>query len=727
MSVKKLFLLGFLALSLASCASDSSQDKNDLDVADSGSTTSPAKDGTVDPDLAQDTMSGDLEAELNSAAPENESAPNGQASDYKTSDDKAATGNDKTKPDDVAADAASPEVDSAVNQPSESSTPEPPKLSEDLNPAPVPPVPAPLESSASSESNAPAESAAQAASTGNVEVRNIRYLATKNGGTVVVETSAPASYRTREVPEQNQFIVEIANATLPARLKRPFLTKDFNQEIASIDAYQDAGSSTARVVVQFRGPSSARVSQDGSTLTVAAAGATSSSDSDVAASSDSSESNQSISGQQPLSNDGSNPSNSPTQFFGKPISIEVRETNIRDVINLIAEQSGANIIVADSVTGNVTLKLRQIPWDQALLLIMKSKNLGYVRQGSVLRIAPNEQLQKEADDIRKIADAKLLAEPLRVRVIPVGYAKVEDLKSQVTNFLSTRGKVVADIRTTSLIVTDVVENLDRITNLVKALDTPPLQVLIEGKIVEATDSLATEFGIQWGASGQSTAAGGSHTIDPSFNVLPGNTANSGSGALFNVTYGTLNLLGNLSAKLNLYESRSLAKILSSPRIVTLNNQAANIKQIQQIPLSSTTIGTGSTTSATTYKPIELSLEVTPQITSTSDVLLNINVKREFLPFAYAPGSSAPEIDSREAKTNVMVRSGQTAVIGGIYQNDVATTEAGVPVLKDVPVLGWLFKNHTVNGSKNELLIFLTPRILKVSKATADTNNGEEPL
>jgi type IV pilus assembly protein PilQ len=161
--------------------------------------------------------------------------------------------------------------------------------------------------------------------------------------------------------------------------------------------------------------------------------------------------------------------------------------------------------------------------------------------------------------------------------------------------------------------------------------------------------------------------------------------------------------------------------------VTLNNLAATIKQIQQIPLSASTIGTGSTTTSTTYKPVELSMVVTPQITSTSDVLLNINVKREFLPSGFTPGGSAPEVDTRESQTNVMVRSGQTAVIGGIYQNDVATTDTGVPVLKDVPVLGWLFKSHGVTASKNELLIFLTPRILKVSKVTADNSKGEEPL
>ena len=538
-----------------------------------------------------------------------------------------------------------------------------------------------------------------------VDITNIRYLADQ-GGRVVIDTSAPATYRTREVSAQNQMVIEIANARLPAKLKRPFITKDFKQPIASINAYQDSGSTTARLIVQFREPTTADVNQQGGRLTLTASGS-SMSDEQVA------DDDSNSAPQKQQNADGLDAQ----RFYGKPINLEVRETNIRDVFTLIAEQSGANIVISDDVKGNVTLKLRQIPWDQALAIIMKTKNLGYVRQGNVLRIAPVEQLQKETDDLRKIQDAQKLAQPLRVKVVPVNYAKVSDLAGQVKDFLSPRGKVVADTRTSSLIITDITENLDRTTNLIKALDVAPQQVLIEGKVVEATDNLVRDLGINWGLSGETLFKRGA-AISPQLNISPGSVP--GTGLAFNVSAGTMKYLGDLTATLGLAETRSQAKVLSSPRVVTLNNESANIKQITQIPIRKETVNNGASTVTQEYKAVELSLEVTPQITASTDVLLQIGLKREFA--TAAPAGESPPIETREAKTKVMVPSGQTAVIGGIYQNDETNTENGVPVLKDVPVVGWLFKNKSNTNTKRELLLFLTPRILSKSKPIS--NGGE---
>lgn len=574
--------------------------------------------------------------------------------------------------------------------------------------APTPEPAAPEEQIADIPEPAAAEPPPTTETAAIVDITNIRYLADQ-GGRVVIDTSAPATYRTREVSQQNQLVIEIANARLPAKLKRPFITKDFKQSIASINAYQDAGSTTARLIVQFREPTTADVNQQGQRLTLTASG--SSMSDEQLADDDSSE---------------SAPRNQQTaegldaqRFYGKPINLEVRETNIRDVFTLIAEQSGANIVISDDVKGNVTLKLRQIPWDQALAIIMKTKNLGYVRQGNVLRIAPVEQLQKETDDLRKIQDAQKLAQPLRVKVVPVNYAKVTELATQVKDFLSARGKVVADTRTSALIITDITENLDRTTNLIKALDVPPQQVLIEGKVVEATDNLARQLGINWALSGEPLYKGGA-AFSPALNITPGAIPATGLG--FSISAGTMKYLGDLTATLGLAESRSQAKVLSSPRVVTLNNETANIKQITQIPIKKDTVSNGVTSTSSEYKAIELSLEVTPQITASTDVLLQINLKREFATEAQ-PGETPP-IESREAKTKVIVQSGQTAVIGGIYQNDELQTENGVPVMKDVPVVGWLFKNKTNRNSKRELLLFLTPRILTKNKPLANGGNLE---
>lgn len=649
-----------------------------------------------DLDLSGDSVGNELtEEELGSDVAEAENEFN----EAETS----TTANEPAVDPDLAEDVFNEDLDSNQKQ-AAAATPAPPPEPEQA-PAPEANEPPPVADNSQSESSQ------------QIDITNIRYLADQ-GGRVVIDTNAPATYRTREVANQNQMVIEIANARLPAKLKRPFITKDFKQPIASINAYQDNGSTTARVVVQFREPTTADVAQEGGRLTLVASGSSSmGGGADQVAESEDSE-GMTVSAKTSSKSSKAIDNFDDDRFYGKPINIEVRETNIRDVFTLIAEQSGANIVVSDDVKGNVTIKLRQIPWDQALSIIMKTKSLGYVRQGSVLRIAPIDQLQKETDDLKKIQDAQKLALPLRVKVIPVNYAKVTDLANQVKDFLSTRGKVVADSRTSSLIITDITENLDRTTNLVKALDVPPQQVLIEGKVVEATDNLAKSLGINWNLSGDTYYKNGA-AISPNLNITPGALPTTGLG--LNISAGTMKYLGDLSASLGLAEAHAQAKVLSSPRVVTLNNEQANIKQVTQIVIQKESINNGVQSFTPEYKSVELSLEVTPQVTANTDVLLQISLKREFA--AAADAGQAPPIESREAKTKVLVPSGQTAVVGGIYQNDETSSDNGVPVIKDVPVVGWLFKNKSSTNIKRELLLFLTPRILSRNKTPA--RNGTE--
>jgi type IV pilus assembly protein PilQ len=571
------------------------------------------------------------------------------------------------------------------------------------------------------------------ASGDQVTITNLKYVSKKGGGTVLIETSAPATYHTREVSSQNQVVIEIDNAILPGKLKRPFNTKDFNQSIASMNAYQEPGSTTARVVIQFKTPQAASVQQTGNVLTVAANGAAG--DEYVDASGNSAQASRAgsedgddgtdvasaggdASDQRILPSSATDPTGfDNTRFYGKPISIEVRDTAVRDVINLIAEQSGANIVLAGEVDGNISLKLRQVPWDQALLIVMKTRGLGYVRQGSILRVAPYDNLQKEVDSARKVAEAQKAAEPLRVKVIPVGYAKVEGLDKQITPFLTKeRGRVVSDVRTNSLIVTDTVDVLARITNLVKAIDTPPLQVLIEGKVVEAREVFQREIGINWGWEGQDTDIGGGRFIGNNFRVNPG-LLSQGSGASGGMSLGTLDIFGDLTAQLRLYEMEDAVHVISSPRVVVLNNEAANIVQSSNIPIPTTTVTAGTPVTSTSYQAIEMKLDVTPQVTSESDIILNVAIKREFAGNVGSP----PDINKREAKTKVLVRNGQTAVIGGVYQADTSESERGVPWLRKLPVLGWLFKQKQMNNNKSEMLVFITPRILNADTALQKEN------
>jgi len=614
----------------------------------------------------------------------------------------------------------------------------------------------------------------------DVQITDIQYDSKQAGGTVIVTTTSPATYRTREVPGNNQVIIEIANAKLPEKLKRPFNTKDFKQATVSIMAYQEIGSSTARIVLQYRQPRSVDVKQADRVLSIvvgspkaadsdlttasaddsATAGVDESSSEFDSAQSSSSSNSSSDEDSEDLGGtnydmDSSAASSSRSQapsraassgkimgtstldedrigairFSGRPISIEVRDTPVRDVITLISDQSGANIIMSDDITGSITIKLRQVPWDQALSIIMKTRGLGYVRQDSVLRIAPIRQLQAEAEEARRIIEAQEATLPLRVKVIPVSFASVTLLATQIRSTLQAsqssggapgmqpgmampggRGRIEADPRTSSLIVTDTDDNIKRIEQLVKALDTAPLQVMIEGKIIEAKEEMGRNFGINWGYQGQDLGfAGGSlsHAARISPTLPAANTT-------IDLRLGTLDFLGDLDAKLALFESESKAKIISSPRVITMNAQEATIEQSVQIAVPTSTVTPGAPSQVTlSYKSIPTTLRVTPQITSGGDVLLNVAFRREFQSGA-SSGATVP-IETRDVKTNVMVKNGQTTVIGGVYQADTAESESGTPYLKNFPVLGWLFKSKGKSSVRNELLVFITPRIINADR------------
>lgn len=559
----------------------------------------------------------------------------------------------------------------------------------------------------------------------SVEVMDLRYLSAQHGGTVVIRTTGKASYRVREAPELKQVVIEVANANLPDRLKRPYITREFNQSISAINAYQDPGASTARFVVQLRENERLVVEQRGGEIFIAPESEANGESIAVNSADGGSEGGGENSGSRsygagvrdglPMTGATLDELNySSLRFYGKPISIEVSETNVRDVISFIADVSGANLVVADEVKGNVTLKLKQVPWDHALLLVMKAKQLGYVRQGNVLRIAPLDILQQETDNARKVVDAQRAAEPLRVRVVPVSYGKVDTLATQVKEFLSTRGKVVADVRTSSLVVTDIVENVERVTNLIRALDIPPLQVQIEAKVIEAREGFTREIGVRWGSGGGSAGLGGDLSLTPTIGVGPASVANNGS--TIGLSLGTLDVLGNLDAQLGMFELEDQAKVISAPRVVTVNNETATINQTTRLPTTTTTIANGVTQTTVNFQDVKLALEVTPQITADSDVIMAVNIKREF-PGERLEGGSERPINSREAKTKVMVLNGQTAVIGGIYQSDASERDAGVPWLRKIPILGWLFRQHSRTTEKNELLLFLTPRILNSSEGT----------
>lgn len=596
-------------------------------------------------------------------------------------------------------------------------------------PAPTPEPPAPEITTIP----APTTAAAPVADSNGApaKITNLTYKGNASGGTIVVEGNKPLAFTTRTNADLHQLVVEVNNAVLPDRLKRSLNTKDIKGSIGAVDAYQNTGSNTARFVIQLReGVGEPAVQAEGNNLLIVASGAPvvkedtpEAVEAGPVATAETVEAGgeQNILANQTLSEFMSGTS----KFYGKKISIEMNNMDIHDALNFITEESGVNMVVAEEVKGTVSLKLRQVPWDQALVLIMRAKKLGYTRQGSVLRIAPLSDLRAEEEDATKLAQARRALEPLRVRMFPISYAKVEDLEKRLKDFLGERGKAVGDARTNSLVVTDLPENMDRIAKLVSSLDTQPSQVLIEGKIVEATESFNRRVGVEWGMTGSPVGIG--NTSKGPVNLTPTASLNtggsSGGGSTFGLNIGTLDFLGNLSAALALSETEGLAKVISSPRVVTLTNEKANINQTTEVPIKTiTTIAGGTSQETYQYKSLALKLEVTPQITFDGSVIMQVAVQRQFLAPQTGTASTVAPVDSREATTKVLVKNGQTAVIGGIFTSDVTDGESGLPWFRELPVVGSLFKTKTVDKEKSELLIFVTPKIL----SHLDANNADTP-
>jgi len=545
-------------------------------------------------------------------------------------------------------------------------------------------------------------------------VKNIRYQPNNNGGTVLIDADGPIDFTTRKNSDTNQFIIEISNAKLGPKLKWPIDAKDISGPYGVINAYQEKSSDVARVVIQLRDQVDDPVlQQEGNTLLVIAQKATPVVSETPTTTSEVNTPINDESSSKVLSNqtlDEFLASNN--QFYGKKISIEVNDMEIKEFIRFISDESGINLLLDDTVTGKVTIKLRQIPWDQALVIVLKSKKLGYIRIGNVIRIASMADLQKEDDDLSKLADSRKANGPVQTKLYALNYVGADAVSNQIKPYLSKRGSVLADNRISSIVVSDTQDIQEKITALIKTIDIAPPQVLIEGKIVEASEKFSHQFGINWGLSGQDFRLGSQsgRNITGGLNLGVAPTSNTGGTLGLNFRAGTFDFIGDINASIGFAETEGIAKIVSSPRIVALNNEAATITQQTQIPYLTSTITTAGVPSNTVnFQSVTLNLSVTPQINNDGSVILTTSINRA------NPGeqtsSGAVSVSSRSASTKVMIKNGQTAVIAGIYQFDTNESLSKVPLLADIPILGWLFKDKKTSEAKTELMIFLTPKIL----------------
>ena len=571
---------------------------------------------------------------------------------------------------------------------------------------------------------------------GLVEVQNIRYSAEENK--IYIDGTGAFSYQQRENKANNQFIIEIESAVLSEGLReRPFIMKDFNTDMALLMADQK-DSATVRIVVQMREnasmPSSSVEEGGGLVISSSSEGG----DLMIAGPVDSTDG---FGNEEAGGGDVTGevlPAKSLEDFFlktprftGRPISIHFKEVDIKDVLYFISEGTGLNMVLDDDISGNISIKLRNVPWDQALITVMKTKKLGYVREGNVIRIMQLESLKKNQKDIQEMLESQKVLEPLKVKVIPIAYAKAGEIQKHAEIFLSkesrgpagsgsasggggtARGKIVVDTQHNSLIVVDTEKSIKQIEAMVKSLDKSPTQVMIEAKVVEANENFVRDVGINWKYEGEALRllenTGFALTLDGGLEMFPSDSAGGGtSNTNLNLLFAPL---GTLDINLGLSEVEGSARVISAPRVMVLNGESATITQSSQSLSPKATTTDQGTTVAAERASANLEFKVTPQITSLGSIFMDIDVTRAFFGQRDAVTRARPTF-TRSAKTKVLVNNGQTVVIGGIYQYEEQKGEAGFPILRHIPIINWLFTRWTSDKQKNELLVFLTPRALE---------------
>jgi type IV pilus secretin PilQ/predicted competence protein len=417
-------------------------------------------------------------------------------------------------------------------------------------------------------------------------------------------------------------------------------------------------------------------------------------------------------------------------YSGDIISIKIKDSDLKDVVLYLAEFAGLNVVFDPDVRGTVTVNLQDVPWDQALDIILKQNKMGKTIEGNILRIAPIAVLTREEEDQRKLAESKELSGPVVVKTITLSYSKAKDVATLLQSKISTRGEIIVDERTNTLLLSEVRDRLDLLMQLISIVDTPTPQVSIEARVVEATATFVRNLGIQWGFRGIADQYYGNATnlqfpnsilVDGA--QIPAGTVTKGIGGplggyavnlpapAFNTVLGFsfANVLDTfrVDVAISALETAGDGKIISRPSVVTQNNQQAEIIQGRQIPVQTV----ANFTVTTRYVNAALELRATPQITAEGTIIMTIDIQNNAADFSNLV-NGIPPIVMQSAKTTVMVPDGGTTVIGGIYRAEDSITRDRVPFLHRIPIIGNAFKSFARTKQSRELLIFITPRIIK---------------
>ena len=416
-------------------------------------------------------------------------------------------------------------------------------------------------------------------------------------------------------------------------------------------------------------------------------------------------------------------------YRGELVSFDFKDADVRDVLRILSDISGFNMVIARNVEGSVTLKLNNIPWDQALDIVLEDAGLGAVVDVNVLKIAPLKTLLARQQFLQQASKSVEQFKPLITKQVFINYARAEELQPLVAPILSSRGDMRIDVRTNSVLITDIPARVAQITELLQDLDTRTPQVLIEARIVQATLNFTRELGVQWGfnykASAEtgnptgatfpsSVAAGGTNVGSPfgtsgdSFIVDLPAAVGTGAGGVFGLVLGSITGAYDLDIRLSALENRGDGRVLSSPKILTLDNTPARIEQGVSIPfLSVSAAGT-----QTQFVDATLRLEVTPQVTNDDRVLMTIKVTDNAPDEILQGANGQPSIRRNEAETQVLSADGETIVIGGIFTRAVTENESSVPWFSRIPLFGFLFQNTSTTDQRRELIVFITPRIVR---------------
>jgi type IV pilus assembly protein PilQ len=571
---------------------------------------------------------------------------------------------------------------------------------------------------------APAMAATAAASGGGEAAapaapRAIRSIDFRRGpdgaGRIVVRLSDPRiPVNTRQ--EGDQIIVDFEGAALPARLMRRYDVTDFATPVQSVDAVRVDGSS--RLVINAKGDFDQLAYQSDAEYVVEIKPSTK------------------LAAQE-----------GKKQYTGERLTLNFQDIDVRSVLQLLADTGGQNIVVSDSVAGNLTLRLQNVPWDEALDIVLRTKGLDQRREGNVIIVGPAAELAAQEKTELAARNQIQELEPLHTEFLQVNYAKASDLAALIragggkNSMLSPRGALSIDERTNTLLVQDTADRLADIRRLVQKLDVPVRQVLIEARIVVVTDQferdLGARFGVtkfaQNGGNGLLSVTGNGNGADTMTQSALTNLNTATNGSLYPVTPPSLSnryqvnlpvanpagtigmsLLGSsylIDLELSAAQNEGRGEVISSPRVITANQKEATIMQGVEIPYQQSA-SSGATT--TQFKKAVLSLKVTPLITPDNRVMLDIDVSDDSVGqlVQSATGGTVPSINTREIITQVLVNDGQTVVLGGILETTKNNNDAKVPYLGDIPVLGHLFKSTTRINNKTELLIFITPKILR---------------